>query len=155
MKLSFKQIAGVLLVVVVVVAGYYFYDHFRSRTPAEKFAEIIHDEDLRKLTGRLESALKDDSVSVRRRAALAIGRIGGKKAADLLFASLNDASLDVAGTTAFALGLTGDREYAQKLLDQVPDMPGSVAARAVEAVGRLADSTKPIFRERENLTFIC
>ena len=101
-------------VVVVAFAGYYFYDHYRTRTMAEKLSAIIHDEDLRKLTGRLADSLKDDSVAVRQRAALAIGRIGGRKSADLLFAALNDVSLDVAGTAAFALGLTGVTEYAQK-----------------------------------------
>ncbi|PWB69107.1 hypothetical protein C3F09_10600 [candidate division GN15 bacterium] len=141
MKLPFKQIAGVILVIAVVFAGYFFYDRFRGHTTVEKLAAIIHDEDLRKLTSRLESGLKDDSISVRQRAALAIGRIGGKKSADLLYAALNDASLDVAGTAAFALGLTGESQYAQKLLDAASDMPGAVAARAVEAAGRLADTS--------------
>jgi len=141
MKLSFKQIAGVLLVIVVVFGGYYFYNHYRGRSTAEKLSAIIHDEDLRKLTGSLGNFLRDDSASVRERAALAIGRIGGKKSAELLFAALNDASLDVAGAVAFALGLTGVTEYAQKLLDAASEMPGSVAARAVEAAGRLADTS--------------
>ena len=141
MKLSFKQIAGVLFVALVAVAAYYFYDLYRSRSTAEKLAVIIHDEDLRKLTDRLGDFLKDDSVSVRQRAASAIGRIGGKKSAELLYSALNDASLDVAGTAAFALGLTGEKEYGQKILEQISDMPGSVAARAVDAVGRLADSS--------------
>jgi cyclophilin family peptidyl-prolyl cis-trans isomerase/HEAT repeat protein len=147
MKLSFKQIAGILLAVVVIFAGYYFYDIYRTRSTAEKLAAIIHDEDLRKLTDRLGEFLKDDSVSVRQRAALAIGRIGGKKSAELLYSALSDASLDVAGTAAFALGLTGEKEYARKLLDQVPEMPGSVAARAVDAVGRLADSSNTEIHE--------
>ena len=141
MKLSFKQIAGVLFVVVVAIAAYYFYDIYQSRSTAEKIAAIIHDEDLRTLTDRLGDLLNDDSVSVRQRAALAIGRIGGKKSAELLYSALNDASLDVAGTAAFGLGLSGEKEYAQKILDQLSEMPGSVAARAVDAVGRLVDST--------------
>src|SRR5512138_2590459 len=112
MKLSFKQIAGVLLAIVIIVASYYFYDIYRTRSTAEKIAAIIHDEDLRKLTDRLGNLLKDDSVNVRQRAAQAIGRIGGKKSAELLYSALNDASLDVAGTAAFGLGLTGEKEYA-------------------------------------------
>lgn len=148
MKLSIKQIAIGLLIVVLGVAAYYLFDTFRSRTTPEKMAAIIHDEDARQLTSRLKGCLKDDSLIVQERAALAIGRIGGKQAAAILFDLLQDGSSDLAGTAAFGLGLTAESEYAVRLLDVAPDLQGPVAARAIVSAARLADSTQKELPEK-------
>ncbi len=131
-------VVGILL---LAVAAYYIYDRLRERSVAERMAEIVHEEDRRVLSDKLQEYLKDPSVDVRRRAALAIGRIGGPKAAELLFNDLIDESIDFAAAAGFALGLTGQSEYASRLLDVAFDMPSSAAARVVRSAGRLADSS--------------
>jgi cyclophilin family peptidyl-prolyl cis-trans isomerase/HEAT repeat protein len=145
MKPVLKKGLIVILVVVVAVVAYLLYDSFRTRSYVEKMAGIIHDEDTRELTGRLKGYLKDDSVQVRERAALAVGRIGGQKSAELLFDLLKDQSLDVASTAAFALGLTGAQGYSTKLLNEAEGLPGVVAANAVLSAGRLSDSSEGEF----------
>lgn len=148
MNLIIKRIAIGLLIVLVGIGGYFLFDKYRTRGHSEKLAEIIHDEDRRELTDRLKAYLRDSNLEIRSRAALAIGRIGDKRGAPLLYELVRDTSLDVAATAAFALGLTYDRTYAGKLLDVAPDLPGSVACAAVEATGRLADSSMTDFPDR-------
>jgi cyclophilin family peptidyl-prolyl cis-trans isomerase/HEAT repeat protein len=144
MNPAVKKVLLVVLVVAAAVTAYFMYDNFRTRTTTEKLASIIHDEDTRVLSSRLEGYLKDDSLNIRERAALAIGRIGGPKAAELLYQLLSDESIDVASTAAFALGLTGESSYAKKLADEAEAMPGVVTANAVLSAGRLSDSTSNI-----------
>jgi len=132
----------VIALILILVFGYFVYDTFRTRSYEEKLAEIVHFEDERNSSRTLRNYLKDDDAQVRERAALAIGRIGDKEGAKLLYELIsNDASIDVASTAAFALGLTGERQYARQLLDIAYDLPGRVAAQAVLAAGRLSDST--------------
>ena len=128
---------------VLLFAGlaYFLYDTLRERTTAEKLAEIIHREDQRQLDDRLTAYLDSDSPEIRARAALAIGRIGGSRAGQYLMVLLNDPSIGVASTAAFGLGLTGQKQYAVPLLDAALDLPSAVTARAVEAAGRLSDSS--------------
>lgn len=145
MKPVLKRALIVILVVAAAVVAYLLYDNLRGRTTVEKLAGIIHDEDTRVLTGRLQSFLKDDSLQIRERAALAVGRIGGEKSAELLFDLIKDTSLDVASTAAFAIGLTGAKGYSQRLLQQADELPGEVAASAVLSAGRLSDSTQTDF----------
>ena len=136
-----RRILLVLAVLVAAAAAWYIYEVLRPRTPAEKLARIIHLEDRRELNKRLLSWLEDDDVRLRARAALAVGRIGGPRAAKALLPMVEDLSLDVAATAAFALGLTGFAPAARPLLDRAGDLPSSVAAPAVRSAGRLADST--------------
>ncbi len=141
MKKKLKILGVVLLIILVTWAGYMVYEALRPRTREEKIAEIIHLEDKRRLTERLESYLESSEPELRQRAALAIGRIGGKGSGRLLLGLLADSSYDVAITAAFAMGLTGEKEYASQLLDRANDLPSAIAAEAVEAAGRLADSS--------------
>jgi cyclophilin family peptidyl-prolyl cis-trans isomerase len=150
MKLILKRIGIVILAVAGIYAGYLLYDSLRVRSVPEKLAAIIHDEDLRTLTPRLKDLLKDDSISVRGRAALAIGRIGDKHGAELLFEAVHDPAIYVASRAAFGLGLMGDKQYAEKLLSAAENLPGDVAAEAVLAAGRLCDST--MVETTDNLT---
>ncbi|RME20298.1 MAG: hypothetical protein D6800_13275, partial [Candidatus Zixiibacteriota bacterium] len=140
-KKGIKRALIVLGLLAVGVLVYVVYEVVRPRTPAEKVARIIHLEDTRKLDNRLLSWCQDSDPSLRARAALAVGRIGGPQAAKALLPMLDDTSLDVASTAAFAIGLTGFAPAASSLVDKAHDLPSSVAAPAVRSAGRLADSS--------------
>ncbi len=134
------KIVGLLLLALLVV--YFLIDIFRIRSLTEKLAEIVHFEDRRESSRTLHNYLKDEDPQVRERASLAIGRIGGKDGAQLIFDLITaDASIDVASTAAFAVGLTGEKQFSRQLLEIAYDLPGRVAAQAVLSAGRLADST--------------
>jgi len=141
MKKKLRILAVVLLVLLVVFAGYYLYSSLRPRTKTEKMAEIIHLEDQRLLSDRLKKYLRNKDPEIRARTALAIGRIGGEGSGKLLYEMVSDSSIDVAAMSAFALGLTGEKEFSITLLDLAFDLPSAIGAKAVEAAGRLADSS--------------
>ncbi|MDH4155829.1 MAG: HEAT repeat domain-containing protein [candidate division Zixibacteria bacterium] len=141
MERFLRRLAAAVVVILAAAVAYYVWDTFREKSTAEKLAEIIHDEDRRELSGRLETYLHCTDPEVRGRAALTVGRIGQKGSGKLLIDMVTDSSLDVASQAAFALGLTREKGYASQLMDMVPDVPSAVAMRLVEAAGRLADST--------------
>jgi len=141
MKKKLRILAAVAVILLAAIVAYYLYDSLRARTHAEKMAEIIHLEDQRLFSVRLKKYLRADNLDIRARAALAVGRIGGKGSGELLFAMLSDSAIDVAATSAFALGLTDEKEYAPRLLEVAFDLPSAVGAKAVEAAGLLADSS--------------
>src|SRR5215207_751620 len=62
--------------------------------------------------GTIESAAGQASPALRRRAALAAGRIGDRRATPLLARLLADADTGVAASAAFALGELGDTSAA-------------------------------------------
>ena len=98
----------------------------------------------------LTRLLGDEEARVRRRAALAVGRVGLRDGISPLVALLSDADPEVRQMAAFALGLIGDRAAVQPLTsalaDQSPLMQGSAAEAlgligdpsAADAIGRLA-----------------
>ncbi len=141
MSNTLKLIRNGAIVVLVVALAFVLYLTLKPKTVEQKLAIIIHQEDIRKINKDLLTGLKDDNPSVRARAALAIGRIGGAKDTDKLFDLLKDPSLDVASTAAFALGLTGQKDYARRLLDATFEAPTQVTEKAVMSAGRLADSS--------------
>lgn len=144
MKDLLKRVAIVAVVISLAIAAYFLFDTFRTRSIDEKLADIKHLEDTRRLTPELSEYLRDDSLTVRSYAALAIGRIGDERGASALFATLWDSSLDVASTAAFALGLMPRANtYADSLLFAAKTLPGTVSAAAVLSAGRLADSSMP------------
>jgi len=137
-----RKAGYVVVLFLILFLAYFLFDTFRGRAFEEKLAEIVHCEDRRLSSRTLHNYLKDDDAKVRERAALAIGRIGGKDGASLIFDLIStDPSIDVASTAAFAVGLTGEKQYSAKLLDIAYDLPGRVAAQAVLSAGRLADSS--------------
>lgn len=85
----------------------------------------------------LVELLADPSPRVRRRAALAIGRVGRPEGVAPLVASLGDAEPEVRQMSAFALGLLGDESAAEPLLLALDDPSPLVQGRAAEALGRL------------------
>ena len=138
---TLKSLAAFVAIILFCLIGYFLYDLLHIPTVPERIAEIIHIEDQRWITERLEVYLGDDSTRVRARAALAVGRIGGERSGKLLFDMLSDPSIDVARSAAFAIGLTGLDQYASALAELAYDLPSAVAARVVKSAGRLADSS--------------
>jgi cyclophilin family peptidyl-prolyl cis-trans isomerase/HEAT repeat protein len=101
-------------------------------------ARILALEDARSTgEGALDRYLSDADRGVRRRAALAAGRIGDASLGPALVARMNDAEPEVRQMSAFALGLVGDPVAAERLVAALADADPVVRARAVEALGRV------------------
>ena len=86
--------------------------------------------------GRL---VADDEARVRRRAALAVGRVGLAEGVDLLLPRLQDPEPEVRQMAAFALGLLGDRRAIEPLREALADPSPVVQGRAAEALGLIGD----------------
>ena len=107
----------------------------------DKMAEILSLEDHRSLgDGALERDLGDADRSVRRRAALAAGRIGDPAALPALLQLMNDNEPEVRQMAAFALGLLGDNRAVERLVAALGDSQAVVRARSLEALGRVGDA---------------
>jgi cyclophilin family peptidyl-prolyl cis-trans isomerase/HEAT repeat protein len=89
--------------------------------------------------GALEALLRDPDRGVRRRAALAAGRIGDPSLVPALVGLMNDGELEVRRVAAFALGLAGDRRAVDRLLAALSDSDPVVRARSAEALGHIGD----------------
>jgi cyclophilin family peptidyl-prolyl cis-trans isomerase/HEAT repeat protein len=84
--------------------------------------------------------LGDGEARVRRRAALAVGRVGLREAVDPLRPLLAaDPEPDVRSMAAFALGLIGDAAARPALVTALADPDPIVQGRAAEALGMIAD----------------
>ena len=88
--------------------------------------------------GRL---VHDSEARIRRRAALAIGRVGLPEGIAPLAELLADPEPEVRQMAAFALGLIGDRDALEHLLLALSDPSPLVRGSAAEAVGLIGDST--------------
>jgi cyclophilin family peptidyl-prolyl cis-trans isomerase/HEAT repeat protein len=89
----------------------------------------------------LISLLNDPSARTRRRAALAIGRVGLAEGIAPLAARLaTDPELEVRQMSAFALGLIGHREAMTPLRTALGDQSPIVRGRAAEALGLIGDA---------------
>ena len=85
----------------------------------------------------LRDLLADASPRVRRRAALAVGRVGQADGVAPLLAALDDPEPEVRQMAAFALGLLGEDAAAGRLLRALQDPSPLVQGRAAEALGRI------------------
>lgn len=85
----------------------------------------------------LLTLLGDSEARVRRRAALAVGRVGVSAGVEPLFALLGDADPEVRQVAAFALGLIGDERARPALTAALSDRATVVKASAAEALGML------------------
>ncbi len=89
--------------------------------------------------GELDRLLRDPDRGIRRRAALAAGRIASREAIPALVEMMNDGEPEVRQMAAFSLGLIGDTAAVERLVGGLKDSEGIVRARSAEALGRIAD----------------
>ena len=94
----------------------------------------------------LVALLTDAAGRVRRRAALAIGRVGRPEGVAPLAARLADPEPEVRQMAAFALGMLGDAAAEEPLVRVLDDPAPLVQGRAAEALGRIgaAGAAEPI-----------
>jgi HEAT repeat protein/cyclophilin family peptidyl-prolyl cis-trans isomerase len=85
--------------------------------------------------------LGDQQARVRRRAALALGRVGLAEAVEPLAGLLTDEEFEVRQMAAFALGLVGEAAARPALLATLNDPELVVQGRAAEALGAIGDRT--------------
>ncbi len=85
--------------------------------------------------------LNDDEARTRRRAALALGRVGLPEATPGLQKALGDTEFEVRQMAAFALGLIGDASARPALLTALKDTEPIVQGRAAEALGTIGDKS--------------
>jgi len=110
----------------------------------DAIAAILRMEDRREFAAaRLAAFLADPGPEIRRRAALAAGRIADPAAVPLLLRALADSSAAVRADAAFALGELADTSAAvidalAALLEPPDSVPVDVAREAVAALGKLA-----------------
>jgi cyclophilin family peptidyl-prolyl cis-trans isomerase/HEAT repeat protein len=81
--------------------------------------------------------LADDEARVRRRAALAVGRVGLAAGIEPLSRLLADGEPEVRQMAAFALGLIGDAAAVPALVEALGDPVPIVQGRAAEALGQI------------------
>jgi HEAT repeat protein len=106
----------------------------------EKMASLLAMEDTRSSgAGELDRLLRDPDRGVRRRAALAAGRVADPALVPALLDLLGDQEVEVRRMAAFALGLAGDRAAVDRLLAALADSDAGVRGRAAEALGRIGD----------------
>ena len=107
----------------------------------ERLARVLALEDARSFgDGWLRDRIHDPDPEVRRRAVLALGRIGRPDAVEPLMAALAaDEAGAVRSTAAFALGIVEDplpEEAIAALETALADSSGRVREKAIEALGR-------------------
>ena len=100
------------------------------------------------VTPDLTALLGDEEARVRRRAALAVGRVGLKDGVEPLLPLLGDTDPEVRQMAAFALGLIGDRRARDPLVRALSDPLPLVQAGAAEGLGLIGDpaAAEPIGR---------
>jgi len=84
--------------------------------------------------------LSDEEARIRRRAALAIGRVALAEGAQPLVGVLADTDPEVRQVSAFALGLIGDKSAREPLVRALADPSPLVQGSAAEALGLIGDT---------------
>ncbi len=111
-----------------------------QRIPDTVMLRIVRAEDERRWDRDLGVLLSDKAPAVRKRAALAAGRIGNQRAVEMLIPLVEkDPNGEVRAMAAFALGEieSGAAIKALSLLIDL-DTPADIRARAVESLGKIA-----------------
>jgi cyclophilin family peptidyl-prolyl cis-trans isomerase/HEAT repeat protein len=83
--------------------------------------------------------LNDTEARVRRRAALAIGRVGLSEGVEPLTKLLDDSEIEVRQMAAFGLGLIGDASARPALRAALKEQQPVLQGRAAEALGQVGD----------------
>jgi cyclophilin family peptidyl-prolyl cis-trans isomerase/HEAT repeat protein len=92
------------------------------------------------VTPDLTTLVTDSESRIRRRAALAIGRVGLPDGAAAVRPLLSDADVEVRQMAAFALGLLADKTAIPALTTALQDPDARVRGRAAEALGLIGDT---------------
>ena len=92
------------------------------------------------VTPDLTTLVSDADPRIRRRAALAIGRVGLPEGVPALQPVLSDTDSDVRQMAAFALGLLTDKSSVPALTTLLQDPEPRVRGRAAEALGLIGDT---------------
>jgi len=136
-----RAIAGGLLL--ALVAGRADTAKREKATPSflETLGRILEMEDTRS-SGALEldRLLSSREPGIRRRAALAAGRIADPASLPTLVGMMNDQEPRVREMAAFALGLARDSSAVDRLIAALSDSDPDVRARAAEALGRIGEA---------------
>jgi cyclophilin family peptidyl-prolyl cis-trans isomerase/HEAT repeat protein len=111
-----------------------------TEVPKQLLLQIVRAEDERRWDNDMRSLLSARSAVVRRRAALAAGRIGNDAAvADLVALLQHDGDPEVRVMAAFALGEIESPLAADTLVDVLKNSPNLAGhARVLEALGKIA-----------------
>lgn len=111
-----------------------------SSVPRDILLRIIEGEDKRLWGNNLSELLANENPSVRKRTALAAGRIGDDRAVPSLVSVLqNENDDDVKGMAAFALGEVESPAGAEALIGELAKRDGSkIRGRTLEALGKIA-----------------
>jgi cyclophilin family peptidyl-prolyl cis-trans isomerase len=113
----------------------------RVPTRMEKLVRVLALEDSRSAGGgELDRLLRDPDRGVRRRAALAAGRVGDPALVPALVDLMNDQEPLIRQMAAFALGLVGDASAVERLAASLADSDPVVRGRSAEALGRIGDT---------------
>src|SRR6267378_1841448 len=131
--------------------------------PTNILLRIIRAEDQRRWDDNLKSLLSDKDPKVRKRAALAAGRIGGEHALPALIQLMKeDSDNDVRQMAVFAIGEIESPGGADALIDalgygisrgsgRVSVSSSEVRARAVEALGKIAAALPEADKDRRRV----
>ncbi len=112
-----------------------------AQIPINILAQISRAEDELRFDKTLEDLMKNSDAKIRRRAALAAGRIGNENAIPALTKILEaDSDIQSRATAAFALGEIESTKAADAILKELQDTKNvnEIRARAVEAAGKIA-----------------
>ncbi len=116
---------------------------FRSElSGSEILARILVLEDSRSLgAGTIQGYLQHRDAGIRRRAAVAAGRIGDALAVPRLIESLKDEVVEVRRAAALALGLIASPEAVAALTTSLSDADALTRGRASEALSRIGQAS--------------
>jgi|CXWL01.1.fsa_nt_gi cyclophilin family peptidyl-prolyl cis-trans isomerase/HEAT repeat protein len=116
---------------------------FRSElSGSEILARILVLEDSRSLgAGTIQGDLQHRDAGIRRRAAIAAGRIGDVLAVPRLIEKLRDEVAEVRRAAALALGLIGSPEAVAALTASLADADALTRGRAAEALSRIGQAS--------------
>lgn len=113
------------------------------RIPRATLIAIVRAEDERRWDSDLRSLLTSDNPAIRKRAALATGRIGAPDSVAVLAEMLvRERDQDVRSMVAFAIGETELPGGAYALTEAIKAENAAVRARAVEALGKIVAALK-------------
>lgn len=125
----------------VFIITSFFSAFVSAQMPIKTLVQILKAEDELRFDKTLEDLMKSADANIRRRAALASGRIGNEAAITFLVNLLEtDKDVNVRETAAFALGEIESIKAADAVLNNLRTLKnsGAILARLVEAAGKIA-----------------